>query len=81
MEHLKVGLLDIKLNTFSVENEMNGTTQKDLEREKLTVERMCLELKAKRQVSRQIMVPLTQMSTTMRSYLISSPNKLDYMLK
>lgn len=55
-------------------------TQKDLEREKLTVERMCLELKAKRQVSRQIMVPLTQMSTT-RSFLIYTPNKLDYMLK
>lgn len=60
---------------------MNGMTQKDLEREKLTVERMCLELKAKRQVSRQIMVPLAQMSTTMRSFLISSPNKLDHMLK
>lgn len=60
---------------------MNGMTQKDLEREKLTVERMCLELKAKRQVSRQIMVPLTQMSTTARSFLIYSPDKLDYMLK
>lgn len=33
------------------ENEMNGMTQKELEQEKLTVERMCLELKAKRQVS------------------------------
>lgn len=30
---------------------MNGMTQKELEQEKLTVERMCLELKAKRQVS------------------------------
>lgn len=71
MGHSWVGFLDKKLNTFSVENEMNGMTQKDLEREKLTVERMCLELKAKRQVSRQIMAPLTQMSTTMRSFLIS----------
>lgn len=32
---------------------MNGMTQKELEQEKLTVERMCLELKAKRQVSPQ----------------------------
>lgn len=31
---------------------MNGMTAKELEREKLTVNRMCLELKAKRQVSR-----------------------------
>lgn len=31
---------------------MNGMTAKDLEKEKLTVGRMCLELKAKRQVSR-----------------------------
>lgn len=30
---------------------MNGMTQKELEQEKLTVERMCLELKAKRLVS------------------------------
>lgn len=76
MEHSWVGLLDKKLNTFSVENEMNSMTQKDLEREKLTVERMCLELKAKRQVSRQIVAPLTKMSTAMRSFLISSTNKL-----
>lgn len=33
------------------ENEMNGMTQKELEQEKLTVERNYLELKAKRQVS------------------------------
>lgn len=31
---------------------MNGMTPKELEQEKLTVNRMCLELKAKRQVSR-----------------------------
>lgn len=31
---------------------MNGMTAKELEQEKLTVNRMCLELKAKRQVSR-----------------------------
>lgn len=35
----------------SAENEMNGMTAKELEREKLTVGRMCLELKNKRQVS------------------------------
>lgn len=37
----------------SVENEINGMTAKDLEKEKLTINRMCLELKAKRQVSRE----------------------------
>lgn len=31
---------------------MNGMTAKELEKEKLTVNRMCLDLKAKRQVSR-----------------------------
>lgn len=35
-----------------VENEINGMTAKELEQEKLTMNRMCLELKAKRQVSR-----------------------------
>lgn len=33
------------------ENEMNGMTQKELEQEKLTLQRNCLELKSKRQVS------------------------------
>lgn len=36
----------------STENEMNGMTVKDLEKEKMTVGRMCFELKAKRQVTR-----------------------------
>lgn len=30
---------------------MNGMTPKELEKEKLTIGRMCFELKAKRQVS------------------------------
>lgn len=38
-------------NVSPAENEMNGMTQKELEQEKLMVERNCLELKAKRQVS------------------------------
>lgn len=37
----------------SSENEMNGMTAKELEKEKLAMGRMCLELKAKRQVSKQ----------------------------
>lgn len=37
----------------SAENEMNGMTAKELEKEKMTVVRMCLDLKAKRQVSRE----------------------------
>uniref|UniRef100_H3DIF3 Signal transducer and activator of transcription n=1 Tax=Tetraodon nigroviridis TaxID=99883 RepID=H3DIF3_TETNG len=41
---------DFKINTLkNRENEMNGMTAKELEKEKLTVNRMCLELKAKRQ--------------------------------
>ncbi|XP_003966648.2 signal transducer and activator of transcription 1a isoform X1 [Takifugu rubripes] len=41
---------DFKINTLkNRENEMNGMTPKELEQEKLTVNRMCLELKAKRQ--------------------------------
>lgn len=37
----------------SLENEMNGMTAKELEKEKLTIGRMGLDLKAKRQVSKQ----------------------------
>lgn len=32
---------------------MNGMTQKELEKEKMLMGRMCFELKAKRQVSRE----------------------------
>lgn len=44
---------DLKVIHISLENEINGMTQKELEKEKMTVGRMCFELKAKRQVSRQ----------------------------
>ncbi|CAI5638436.1 unnamed protein product [Oreochromis niloticus] len=41
---------DFKVNTLkNRENEMNGMTVKELEKEKMTVGRMCFELKAKRQ--------------------------------
>ncbi|XP_028255514.1 signal transducer and activator of transcription 1a isoform X2 [Parambassis ranga] len=41
---------DFKVNTLkNRENEMNGMTPKELEKEKLTIGRMCFELKAKRQ--------------------------------
>lgn len=36
--------------TVSAENDMNGMTQKELEKEKMLLGRMCFELKAKRQV-------------------------------
>ncbi|XP_041637864.1 signal transducer and activator of transcription 1a isoform X2 [Cheilinus undulatus] len=52
---------DFKFNTLkNRENEMNGMTPKELEKEKLLVGRMCLELKAKRQdVVTQLMELLT----------------------
>ncbi|XP_033833624.1 signal transducer and activator of transcription 1a isoform X1 [Periophthalmus magnuspinnatus] len=41
---------DFKMNTLkSTENEKNGMTPKELEKEKMNLSRMCLELKAKRQ--------------------------------
>lgn len=41
---------DFNMNTLkNRENEMNGMTPKELEREKMNLARMCLELKAKRQ--------------------------------
>uniref|UniRef100_UPI0037E8F655 signal transducer and activator of transcription 1a isoform X1 n=1 Tax=Semicossyphus pulcher TaxID=241346 RepID=UPI0037E8F655 len=41
---------DFQINTLkNRENEMNGMTQKELEKEKMNVGRMCFELKAKRQ--------------------------------
>ncbi|XP_034035108.1 signal transducer and activator of transcription 1-alpha/beta-like isoform X2 [Thalassophryne amazonica] len=41
---------DFKSNTLkNRENEVNGTTAMELQKEKLTIGRMCLELKAKRQ--------------------------------
>uniref|UniRef100_A0A3P8S487 Signal transducer and activator of transcription n=1 Tax=Amphiprion percula TaxID=161767 RepID=A0A3P8S487_AMPPE len=41
---------DFRINTLkNRENEMNGMTPKELEKEKLTILRMCTELKAKRQ--------------------------------
>lgn len=41
---------DFKINTLkNTENEKNGMTQKELDREKMTLSRMCLDLKAKRQ--------------------------------
>uniref|UniRef100_A0A8C6U386 Signal transducer and activator of transcription n=1 Tax=Neogobius melanostomus TaxID=47308 RepID=A0A8C6U386_9GOBI len=41
---------DFKVNTLkNTENEKNGMTPKELEREKLNIDRMCMELKAKRQ--------------------------------
>ncbi|XP_008303803.1 signal transducer and activator of transcription 1a isoform X3 [Stegastes partitus] len=41
---------DFRINTLkNRENEMNGMTPKELEKEKLTIGRMCMELKAKRQ--------------------------------
>uniref|UniRef100_A0A7N6B2E4 Signal transducer and activator of transcription n=1 Tax=Anabas testudineus TaxID=64144 RepID=A0A7N6B2E4_ANATE len=41
---------DFKMNTLkNRENEMNGMTPKELEKEKMLIGRMCLELKAKRQ--------------------------------
>uniref|UniRef100_A0A3Q3WQW5 Signal transducer and activator of transcription n=1 Tax=Mola mola TaxID=94237 RepID=A0A3Q3WQW5_MOLML len=50
---------DFKINTLkNRENEMNGMTAKELEREKLTVGRMCLELKNKRQ---DVVIQLTEL--------------------
>ncbi|KAJ0062400.1 hypothetical protein NL108_011001 [Boleophthalmus pectinirostris] len=41
---------DFKMNTFkNTENEKNGMTPKELEREKMNLSRMCLDVKAKRQ--------------------------------
>ncbi|XP_054479486.1 signal transducer and activator of transcription 1a [Anoplopoma fimbria] len=63
---------DFKVNTLkNRENEMNGMTPKELEKEKLTVGRMCLELKAKRQDVVTQLTDLLNVTQALLSDLIS----------
>ncbi|CAN9498164.1 unnamed protein product [Ophioblennius macclurei] len=63
---------DFKYNTLkNRENEVNGMSQKELELEKLTIGRMCLDLKSKRQ---EVVIQLTDLlnvTQTLQSDLIS----------
>ncbi|XP_058478352.1 signal transducer and activator of transcription 1a isoform X2 [Solea solea] len=63
---------DFKINTLKIrENEMNGMTQKELEKEKTLIARMCFELKNKRQ---EVVIQLTDLlnaAQTLLSDLIS----------
>lgn len=45
-------VIRISISLFVAENEMNGMTVKELEKEKMGIARMGFELKSKRQVSR-----------------------------
>ncbi|XP_030604228.1 signal transducer and activator of transcription 1a isoform X3 [Archocentrus centrarchus] len=63
---------DFKINTLkNRENEMNGMTAKELEKEKMTVGRMCFELKAKRQDVVIQLTDLLNVSQALLSDLIS----------
>ncbi|XP_047432793.1 signal transducer and activator of transcription 1a isoform X1 [Mugil cephalus] len=63
---------DFKVNTLkNRENEMNGMTAKELEKEKMTVVRMCLELKAKRQDVVMQLSELLNVTQTLLTDLIS----------
>nr|AAL09414.1 STAT1 [Tetraodon fluviatilis] len=64
---------DFKINTLkNRENEMNGMTAKELEKEKLTVNRMCLELKAKRQ---DAVLQLTDLLNVIQALLVDLINE------
>ncbi|XP_028427267.1 signal transducer and activator of transcription 1a isoform X3 [Perca flavescens] len=63
---------DFKVNTLkSRENEMNSMTPKELEKEKMTVGRMCFELKAKRQDVVTQLTDLLNVAQALLSDLIS----------
>ncbi|KAM3585697.1 uncharacterized protein V6R79_024801 [Siganus canaliculatus] len=63
---------DFKANTLkNRENEMNGMTPKELEKEKLTVGRMCIDLKAKRQDMVVQLVELLNVTQGLLAELIS----------
>ncbi|XP_074483669.1 signal transducer and activator of transcription 1a isoform X3 [Sebastes fasciatus] len=58
---------DFKVNTLkNRENEPNGMTPKELEKEKMTVGRMCFELKAKRQ---DVVIQLTDLLNVTQALL------------
>ncbi|KAM8721926.1 signal transducer and activator of transcription 1a isoform 2-T3 [Acanthopagrus schlegelii] len=58
---------DFKVNTLkNRENEMNGMTPKELEKEKLMVGRMCFDLKAKRQ---DVVIQLTDLLSVTQALL------------
>ncbi|XP_061572079.1 signal transducer and activator of transcription 1a isoform X3 [Cololabis saira] len=58
---------NFKMNTLkNRENEMNGMTAKELEKERMTIERMCFELKAKRQ---DVVVQLNELLTVTHALL------------
>ncbi|KAI3366155.1 hypothetical protein L3Q82_009976, partial [Scortum barcoo] len=58
---------DFKMNTLkNRENEMNGMTAKELEKEKLMVGRMCFDLKAKRQ---DVVIQLTDLLNVTQALL------------
>ncbi|XP_060888330.1 signal transducer and activator of transcription 1a isoform X1 [Labrus mixtus] len=63
---------DFKFNTLkNRENEMNGMTHKELEKEKMMVSRMCLELKTKRQDMVTQLMDLLNVTQALVSDLIS----------
>ncbi|XP_061899578.1 signal transducer and activator of transcription 1-alpha/beta-like [Entelurus aequoreus] len=63
---------DFKLNTWkTIENELNDMTPKELEREKMIIGRMCLELKTKRQDVVHQLTELLDVSQALLSDLIS----------
>ncbi|XP_034720735.1 signal transducer and activator of transcription 1a isoform X3 [Etheostoma cragini] len=63
---------DFKINTLkNRENEMNSMTPKELEKEKMTVGRMCFELKAKRQDVVTQLADLLNVTQALLSDLIS----------
>ncbi|XP_078100247.1 signal transducer and activator of transcription 1a isoform X2 [Sander vitreus] len=63
---------DFKVNTLkNRENDMNNMTPKDLEKEKMTVGRMCFELKAKRQDVVTQLTELLNVTQALLSDLIS----------
>ncbi|GLD67921.1 signal transducer and activator of transcription 1-alpha/beta-like protein [Lates japonicus] len=63
---------DFKINTLkNRENEMNGMTPKELEKEKMVIARMCFELKAKRQDVVTQLTDLLNVTQALLSDLIS----------
>uniref|UniRef100_A0A665VWS2 Signal transducer and activator of transcription n=1 Tax=Echeneis naucrates TaxID=173247 RepID=A0A665VWS2_ECHNA len=63
---------DFKINTLkNRENEMNGMTLKDLEKERLVISTMCYELKAKRQDVVTQLLDLLNVTNALLSDLIS----------
>ncbi|XP_029942188.1 signal transducer and activator of transcription 1a isoform X2 [Salarias fasciatus] len=63
---------DFKCNTLkNRENDVNGMSQKELEMEKLTIARMCLELKSKRQEVVMQLTDLLNVTQALQSDLIN----------